>query len=59
MPDPTIEALEAKFAAEDAQDASRPDVAPSQRDIVTFDGFAGASATPREIDGVPYGSVED
>lgn len=60
MPDARTEALEAKFAAEDAQDASgsTADV-PSQRDVVTFDGFAGsASATPREVDGEPYPTNE-
>lgn len=49
MPDLSTEALEAKFADEDAADAARPDVPPSQRDITTFDGFASGGATPRSL----------
>lgn len=55
----SLEALEAKFAAEDAEDARQPDVPGAQRDLTTFDGFASGGATPREVDGTPYESLND
>lgn len=48
------EELEAQFEREEAEDAARPDVAPEDRDITTFEGFASGGVVPTLVDGQPY-----
>lgn len=44
--DSALDRLEARIAREEAEDAALP-VGAERREIVTFDGFAGAGVTPR------------
>lgn len=48
------EELEAQIEREDAEDAASAGVAPEDRDITTFDGFASGGVVPTRVDGKPY-----